>query len=295
MTFRGRTVYVKRDDLIDPCLSGNKYRKLYALIQQPRSAYERVISYGGAQSNAMFSIACLCKAKGWGFEYYTKNLPEKLKIHPTGNLKQALELGMVLHEVPHEAYRELIGSLHSHYPDARITVSEKQLLLSQGGADPLAQEGISRLAEEIQRWRQAQKIDRLNVVTPSGTGTTAFYLAKALSKATVYTTPLIGGSGHLKEQMSRLGEIPKNLLILETGKRYRFGKPYKEFLQVYHHLKEAGIEFDLLYAPKMWLLLSEHLKEMEGAVLYLHSGGLGGNASMLMRYREKGLAEKEMS
>lgn len=289
MTFRGRTIFVKRDDLIDPCLSGNKYRKLYALLHKPRGAYERVISYGGAQSNAMLSIACLCKAKGWGFDYFTKQLPENLKEHPTGNLKQALELGMVLHEVPHAAYRELIGSLHSQFPDARITVSEKQLLVPQGGADPLAQEGIRHLAEEIEQWRHAQKIERLNVVTPSGTGTTAFYLAKALN-ATVYTTPVIGGSGYLKEQMGRLGEMPKNLVILEGGKNYRFGKPYKEFLQVYHHLKEAGVEFDLLYAPKMWLLLSEHLDEMAGAVLYVHSGGVSGNASMLTRYREKGLA-----
>jgi 1-aminocyclopropane-1-carboxylate deaminase len=237
----------------------------------------------------MLSIACLCKAKGWAFDYYVKKLPSKLGANPAGNLKLALEHGMVLHEVPHETYRDVISSLHSSFPDARISVCEKQLLLPQGGADPLAKEGVYRLAEEIENWRQIQKIDRFNVVTPSGTGTTAFFLAEALSGVEVYTTPLIGGGEYLKAQMERLGELPKNLTIWETEKHYRFGKPYPEFLQVFRQLKEAGVAFDLLYAPKTWLLLSEHLEQMEGEVLYVHSGGVSGNASMLTRYREKGL------
>jgi 1-aminocyclopropane-1-carboxylate deaminase len=260
------------------------------LIQKPHATYERIISYGGAQSNAMLSIACLCKAKGWTFDYYAKKLPENLRARPGGNLKLALKQGMALHEIPHESYRELVGSLHSSFPDARITLSEKQLLLPQGGADPLAKAGIDRLAEEITQWQQEKQIGRLNVVTPSGTGTTAFYLAKALRGARVYTTPLIGGREYLEAQMRRLGELPLNLSILETEKHYRFGKPYEEYLEVYRQLKEAGIVFDLLYAPKMWLLLSERLETMEGEVLYVHSGGVSGNASMLMRYREKGLA-----
>ena len=55
--FRGKPVYIKRDDLIDPCLSGNKFRKLYALTVTDSSKYNQVISYGGNQSNAMLSIA----------------------------------------------------------------------------------------------------------------------------------------------------------------------------------------------------------------------------------------------
>jgi 1-aminocyclopropane-1-carboxylate deaminase/D-cysteine desulfhydrase-like pyridoxal-dependent ACC family enzyme len=47
--------------------------------------------------------------------------------------------------------------------------------------------------------------------------------------------------------------------------------------------------FDLLYAPKMWLTLLAYLKHLQGEVLYVHSGGLLGNASMLERYRHKGL------
>ena len=70
----GRVFYVKRDDLIDPFLAGNKYRKLYSLLNTPKEKYTTITSYGGTQSNAMLAIAAMCKSKGWKFIYYTKTL-----------------------------------------------------------------------------------------------------------------------------------------------------------------------------------------------------------------------------
>jgi len=60
----GRVFYVKRDDLIDPFLAGNKYRKLYTLLQTPPNKLTKVISYGGTQSNAMLAIAACVNKKG---------------------------------------------------------------------------------------------------------------------------------------------------------------------------------------------------------------------------------------
>ena len=72
ITLDGRLFYVKRDDLFDTHLAGNKYRKLHPLLQTPKENLEHIISYGGTQSNAMLAIAAMCKAKGWKFTYYTK-------------------------------------------------------------------------------------------------------------------------------------------------------------------------------------------------------------------------------
>jgi 1-aminocyclopropane-1-carboxylate deaminase/D-cysteine desulfhydrase-like pyridoxal-dependent ACC family enzyme len=58
-----REFLVKRDDLIDPYLAGNKYRKLYTLLNTPSEKYSTIISYGGTQSNAMLAIAAMCKQK----------------------------------------------------------------------------------------------------------------------------------------------------------------------------------------------------------------------------------------
>jgi 1-aminocyclopropane-1-carboxylate deaminase/D-cysteine desulfhydrase-like pyridoxal-dependent ACC family enzyme len=78
--------------------------------------------------------------------------------------------------------------------------------------------------------------------------------------------------------------LPKNLVILEPLKKYHFAKPYREFLDIYHKTLSSGVEFDLLYAPSMWLSL---LKYTDEKILYIHSGGVSGNESMLKRYAQK--------
>ncbi len=283
--FRGHHFFVKRDDLIDPLLSGNKYRKLYQLIQTPSTQYKKLISYGGTQSNAMLSIAALCHQKGWAFHYTSKPVPAHLKEHPTGNLKLALELGMQLYEVPHDEYDATVSVLKSQ-PD------DTALFVPQGGADPIAQAGIAQLAREISQWQQTEGIEQLYVVTPSGTGTTACYLAEALNKVTVLTTPSVGDKAYLIKQMQQLGSLPENLRILENSKKHHFAKPYLEFLSIWQELNDAGIEFDLIYAALMWDTLLQHIDSIEGTILYLHSGGLIGNATMLERYRHKGMIAK---
>jgi len=279
---RGRDFFVKRDDLIDPLLSGNKFRKLYKLIQTPPEQYHAIISYGGTQSNAMLSIAALCHQKGWQFHYTSKHVPAHIKASPAGNLKAALKLGMQLHEVTPDNYENAALALRSQSDGST-------LLIPQGGASPMARDGIHQLAQEIKYWQQSNSIENLYVVTPSGTGTTAFYLATALTDSVVLTTPAVGDKAYLISQMSNLGMLPVNLHILKNCKKYHFALPCPEFLAIYQELNHAGVEFDLIYAPGMWHTLFQHTDQIEGTILYVHSGGLAGNATMLDRYTHKHL------
>ena len=54
-------------------------------------------------------------------------------------------------------------------------------------------------------------------------------------------------------------------------------------IEIYKKLLDSGIEFDLLYAPAMWMALIEQTDE---EILYIHSGGVSGNESMLKRYQK---------
>ncbi|HIP19676.1 MAG TPA: pyridoxal-phosphate dependent enzyme [Sulfurimonas sp.] len=278
LTLDGRDFFIKRDDIIDPYLSGNKYRKLYTLLQTPKNTYTKVISYGGIQSNAMLALAAICKHKEWQFTYYTKKISPIVKAQEYGNYYEALSLGMEVVELQYDMYKEYISSL-------RLSLDENTLLIDQGGADTDAKEGLEVLALEIREQFKQKEFSHIKAIsTPSGTGTTALYLALSLPEYTIYTVPCIGDSEYLKVQMQALHSIPKNLIILEPKKKYHFAKLYDEFLEIYNKLKESGIEFDLLYAPSMWLSL---LGETSQSVLYVHSGGLSGNVSMLERYKHK--------
>ncbi len=282
--WRGIELFVKRDDRIDPRFSGNKFRKLYTLFTLPDKRYERIVSYGGAQSNAMLSIAYLAAMKGWRFRYYVKRLPGWLKREPEGNLARAIELGMELHEIPHGTFYETIERV-------RASLDGSELFVPQGGADPMAAEGVAKLAEEIVAWAAREGVERFSVATPSGTGTTALFLARSLpGEITVVTTPVAGDRKALQAQWMRLapqgGALPK---ILDSFGKHPFAQPHPEFLKVYRELKREGIEFDLIYAPKMWIELDRAGGRLPGPVLYIHSGGVSGNVSQLRRYRFCGI------
>ncbi|MDX1295429.1 MAG: pyridoxal-phosphate dependent enzyme, partial [Sulfurimonadaceae bacterium] len=178
ISVRGRTFSVKRDDTLHPLFSGNKYRKLHTLLNTPSDHYDKVISYGGTQSNAMLSIAALAHEKGWQFDYYSKPVAKHLKESPTGNLKAALELEMNLIEISHESYDETIENV-------RNSNESGSFFIPQGGADPSAGTGVKLAADEIRQWQHENGIEELTVVTPSGTGTTAYYLAASLQEATI--------------------------------------------------------------------------------------------------------------
>jgi len=277
-TLFGRTIHVKHDDKINTYLSGNKFRKLQALYEIPRENITTLISYGGTQSNAMLSIAALCYAKGWEFIYYTKKISHQIQNCNTSNFSLALDLHMQVVEI--EEYKTFIEELHQK----ALFFDTKTLLIAQGGADALAQKGIVKLANEIDE----RAFNNVHVVLPSGTGTTALYLAKNLT-CNVYTTACVGKNSYLRSEIESLESIPENLHFLDTQKKYHFAKPHADLLSMYTACKEVGLEIDLLYATVMFKALSENLECFDGDILYIHSGGLIGNNSMLERYTYKGL------
>lgn len=269
----GRVFYVKRDDLIDPYLAGNKYRKLYTLLKTPSNTLKTIISYGGTQSNAMLAIAAMCKKKRWEFIYYTKPLSKAMQNEKSGNFFHSTRLGMKHVEIQNEYYRDFIASL-------RLNLDKETFIIDQGGAVEEARCGLKVLADEI----RDSDLQVKSLATPSGTGTTALFLALCLPEYKIYTTPCVGDAEYLRSQMRALCELPSNLIILEPKRKYHFAKPYSEFLEIWKKLLAAKIEFDLIYAPSMWMALLEHTKE---DILYVHSGGVSGNESMLERYKQK--------
>jgi len=269
----GRDFYVKRDDLIDPYLAGNKYRKLYTLLQTPQNKLKTIISYGGTQSNAMLAIAAMCQKKGWKFIYYTKPISKAMQSENSGNFFHSKRLGMLHVEIQNEYYRDFIASL-------RLNLDKETFIIDQGGAVEEARLGLEVLADEIRE----SGLHVRSLATPSGTGTTALFLALCLPEYKVYTTPCVGDAEYLRSQMSVLSELPTNLLILEPKRKYHFAKPHVELLHVWQKLLSTKIEFDLIYAPSMWMALLEQTKE---DILYIHSGGVSGNESMLQRYKQK--------
>ena len=267
--FRGIDFYLKRDDRIDPDFSGNKARKFLWLLETGMPGIRRVVSYGSIQSNAMYSLSVLAKMRGWRFEYYVHHIPGFLRKNPHGNYLGALQNGMVLHE-------------GESLPD--IDDSDT-LLIEEGGRDIRSEYGIAKLAKELQdRFGESS----VQIFLPSGTGTTALFLQKHLPWR-VYTTPCVGDARYLKAQFKVLESDERyHPTILETPRKYHFGKLYRDFVKIWIELKkETEVTFDLLYDPKGWLAILANREILQGPLCYIHQGGLLGNESMIRRYERK--------
>lgn len=286
--FEQHPFWLKRDDLLHPQFSGNKARKLAALLDLDASDYDTLIGYGSVQANSLYSLAALARLKSWQLEFYVDRIPRWLKQNPMGNYRAALELGANIIDLSQCDDR---SGLHpSDYITQIRLPDSRALFVPEGGRSPIAEAGIKVLAEEIIVWRDENNIKDLVVALPSGTGTTSLYLHKHLkdNAIEVITCSCVGGNDYLEKQWMELGEssVPN---IINSGKPHHFGKLYREDYETWLDLKnQTGVEFELLYDPLMWQALRHWLPEnTHRSVLYIHQGGLLGNETMLPRYRRK--------
>ena len=94
INFNNQEYFIKRDDLLNSNFSGNKARKFYYYLINDFPNIKKIVSFGSAQSNAMYSLSVLSKLKNWQFDYYVDHIATFLKDNPAGNYKFALENGM---------------------------------------------------------------------------------------------------------------------------------------------------------------------------------------------------------
>ncbi|WMN86382.1 1-aminocyclopropane-1-carboxylate deaminase/D-cysteine desulfhydrase [Vibrio parahaemolyticus] len=285
-SFNGQKFFLKRDDLLHSHFSGNKARKFMMLLEEQDPNVTTLISYGSAQSNAMYSLAALAKVKGWAFEFYVSHIPQWLKSTPIGNYRGALDLGMQI-----TAMKDVGSELHpSQYITGIRGLDETTLFMPEGGRSQIAEGGVKQLAREILDWTRFRAKEQFAVALPSGTGTTALYLHKYLNPhgIEIITCPCVGDENYLTEQFNMLGET-SHPQVLSVRKKHHFGRLYKEDYETWKSLYEqTDLEFDLLYDPYMWQCLASWRKENpDKTLIYVHQGGILGNESMLPRYQRE--------
>lgn len=279
----GSKFLVKRDDLLDLRLSGNKARKLQFFLERDFPNIKNIVSFGGSQSNFMLALSELAILKGWGFYYYVAPISKFLKSSPRGNFLKAINNGMIYQEVE-RSYLDInkVRDLYSKHAQTYF--------FDLGGKQKECEEGLKQLASEIIRYTEDNDIKTYSVFLPSGTGASAFYLQKYLKQGSVKTCACIGNTEYLVAQMKQLAtddysELP---YIIPTSKKYYFGKLNVDLYNMYIKLiNQTGIEFDLLYDPVGWITLLDNIEIFydDEVVIYIHCGGVHGNSSMIDRYK----------
>lgn len=296
ISFAGRNIFIKRDDLLHPEFSGNKARKFAYFLEHDFPNITKLIGYGSPQANSLYSMSALAKLKGWQLDYYVDHIAEQVKEQTDGNYVRAVANGAQIISLKELKDRcEELNGLDCHeFIERQIMPNETNaLFVPEGGRCSYAEYGVSILAKEIIDWAKSQKLKQLKVCLPSGTGTTALFLSKYFvehdADISVITCAVVGGGEYLKEQFEQLCPDERvHPAILLQGKKYHFGKLYREFYLMWQRINREGIEFELLYDPLGFISLEQYLQsDTESPILYLHQGGLLGNFSMLPRYQRR--------
>jgi 1-aminocyclopropane-1-carboxylate deaminase len=168
LTCAGLRLFLKRDDLINPDIPGNKWRKLkYNLATAKEQGHQVLLTFGGAYSNHIRATA----AAGHYFGLTSIGVIRGEEHRPLNlSLDYAVRHGMRLTYLDRVAYREkmspeVIAMLHRKFGEF--------YLLPEGGSNADALRGCAELPGEIDR-----SFDL--ICCPCGTGGTLAGLAHGL-------------------------------------------------------------------------------------------------------------------
>jgi 1-aminocyclopropane-1-carboxylate deaminase len=289
-------VFVKRDDLIDPVISGNKWRKLkYHLQAFEQSDKTNISSFGGAYSNHLHALAKLCCERNIPAFAWIRG--EELTSASNSTLADINRWGMQIDFISREQYRQrfdndYLQQLQLEYPDSYI--------IPEGG---YAVEAIDGCREIISELSSEQPFNHIVVAVGSGTTAAGIMIETAIRypKAKVHGICAVKNGAYLQEQIVQLTEQyllssndkssklaalkPENKLrqfTLQTGYHYGgFAKKNAIFKQAIEGwLPLFNIEFDHVYNGKALLAIDNLIQSGQISnkerVLLIHTGGLQG-------------------
>lgn len=267
-------VWIKRDDLLHPIISGNKWRKLKYILNHALSLEkDTIISMGGAYSNHLHALAFTGKCLNFKTHAFIRGEKPK-KFNPT--LNDLIKWGMELTFISRGDYRLL--RTYKQY-DALPCLKSNEYWLPEGGALSLALQGVSELTTEIK-----QSYDF--ICSPCGTGTTLAGLIQAVPKQTqVIGFAALKGASFLNDDVKQL--LPQFIADQENwqiNNDYHFGgfaKTKPELLEFITYFEQQHhIPLEPVYSGKMLFALYDLIKQnhfpKKTKIVALHTGGLQG-------------------
>jgi 1-aminocyclopropane-1-carboxylate deaminase len=277
-------VWVKREDLLDPFVSGNKFRKLKYNIQEAEDLkHHTILTFGGAYSNHIAATAAAAQKAGLdsigiirGEELGLKSEVD-LRSNPTLNF--AMSRGMKLCFVSREDYK--IKTL-----EGIVSLPERYFIIPEGGTNSLAVKGCQEILEYSDK-----KFDFLGVPVGTG-GTISGLINSATDSQRVLGFPALKDFSFLKEEINRFTQSSS----WEFIDGYDFGgyAKYQENLITFinNFKEETELSLDPIYTGKMFFgiddLIQKNYFAKGSKILLIHTGGLQGIQGFNQKLTKKG-------
>lgn len=275
---------IKREDLIHPFVSGNKFRKLkYNLLQAKAENKTTLLTFGGAFSNHIAAVAYAGKEQGFKTIGIIRGdeLLDKIEENPT--LKFAQENGMQFEFVSREEYRlkaekSFIEKLKDKFGDL--------YLVPEGGTNELAVKGCEEILTE-----QDSVFNYVCCAVGTG-GTISGLINSALPNQKILGFPALKGD-FLTDEIRIFAKKDNWNLISD----YHFGGYGKINLELIEFIntffEKTKVPLDPIYTGKMVFgvidLISKNYFPAHSKILLIHTGGLQGIDGMNIKLKQKKL------
>lgn len=266
---RNIQVDVKRDDMIHPFISGNKWRKLKYIIEKAKAENcDHLVTFGGAWSNHILATACLSASLGFKSSAYIRG--EQVE-NPVLQLCQVF--GMKLIFTDREEYRDKRSLFDKHYK-----YDEKAFFIDEGGYSAEAAKGCEEIMIDL-----PQQYD--HIFCACGTGATLAGIAKGAQEyqpnAVVQGIPVLKGGDFIMDSVLSLYPKIKNVKLHLD---YHFGGYAKTKPELIEFIKDfcstTGLLIEPVYTGKAFFALMDLIKrnyfQPGEKVLIIHTGGLTG-------------------
>lgn len=276
------SLYVKREDLIHPIVSGNKYRKLkYNLLQAKAEHKIRLLTFGGAFSNHIAAVAFAAKENGFEAIGVIRGDELEHKINENPTLEFAQNCGMKFEFVNREDYR--MKEEYSYIENLKHKFGDFYLL-PEGGTNDLAVKGCGEILSSVD-----EKFDYICCAVGTG-GTISGIINCSKSSQQVLGFPALKGD-FLSEDIRKFVTESNWELISD----YHFGGYGKvnidliEFMNTFY--KETKIPLDPIYTGKMLFgvmdLIQKNYFPRDSKILVIHTGGIQGIQGMNIKLKNK--------
>lgn len=292
-------VWCKRDDLLHPLISGNKWRKLvkplHDFTQTPPS---HVLSFGGPYSNHLHALAYCCKQLNIKFTAIIRGAYLKEQdLNQT--LKDLENWDAHLVFVDKQTYqqradRRYLSKLRAEY--------NADVIIPEGGSQPDALFGMQAMIEEINAASSNRPFDA--ILLPVGSGASIAGVVKSYRAETASQIIGIGvlkGEGYLEDLVNQFLNKDTPYLPWHINHNFHFGGYAKssaeldafckDFNQQQANLakkdlkqkeskEDTPISIEPVYSGKCFFALKTLIQQAyfppNSKILLIHTGGLQG-------------------
>jgi 1-aminocyclopropane-1-carboxylate deaminase len=277
-------VFIRREDLIHPFVSGNKFRKLkYNLLQAKKENQHTLLTFGGAYSNHIAATAFAGKEHGFQTVGVIRGEELEAKIDENPTLQFAQDCGMKFEFVSRDTYRlkdtanfvEKLREKHGSF-----------YLVPEGGTNEFAVNGCEEILNKAD-----EDYDFICCAVGTG-GTISGLINGSFEGQKVLGFPALKGD-FLQKDIRNFAKN-NNFSLLNEYHFGGYGKVTSELIEFINSFyKKNKIPLDPIYTGKMVFgvidLIQKNYFPKNAKILLIHTGGMQGVAGMNLQLKNKKL------